>query len=473
MTGMYVADLRALPHEASRGLDSILDRPVVRICTDSRDLQPGDVFLALRGASFDGHDFAAAAMAAGAVLCIVDRRGLRRVADRSLLEPCLVVRDTLETYGDIARTYRRRFRIPVFAVTGSNGKTGTKELVAAVLGTKIHTLQNSGNFNNQIGLPNTLLRLEPAHRAAIVEMGTNQPGDIPYLCSIAEPTHALITNIGRAHIERLLSREGIAAEKAAVFAALGSEGVAFVNADEPLLRPYVPKGRRIIRYGFSARAAVRVLRAELDEQARATVVIAAPEWVARPVTVRLKLRGRHAAYAAAAAVAAGLVFGCGIKAIVRVLEQYEGGSGRLAVRDAAGVTVLDDAYNANPDSVIAGLHTLAAMRSSGRRIAVLGDMLELGPTARHEHAAVGDVLATLDIPFVLTCGRLSRAIRDAVRSGGASFTEHFQDRDALLRALVALADEGDVVLVKGSHGMRMNEVVDGFIAARTAQEKEC
>ncbi|MBL0173741.1 MAG: UDP-N-acetylmuramoyl-tripeptide--D-alanyl-D-alanine ligase [Ignavibacteria bacterium] len=461
MTGMRVADLLALPHARAVGLDGVAGRAIRSVGTDTRNATAGTVFVALRGARFDGHDFVRQALQAGALLCVVSASWHRRHAREAEGMRLLVVRDTLVTLGDIARAYRERFPIPVLGITGSNGKTGTKDLVAAVLKTRFSVLRTEGNFNNQIGLPATLFRLRPSHDLAVVELGTNQPGDIPSLCAIAEPTHGLITNIGRAHIEKLLSREGIAAEKSALYRALPRDGVAFVNADEPLLRASLPRWLERVTFGVSRHAAVRISDVQVDGTGRPRVRIDAPRYAKSPLVVAMRVPGRHAAMMAAAALAVGFAFGCDTDAMVKAIGGFTGGSGRLQVATVGGIRLIDDTYNANPDSTIAALDTLAAMSTEGRRIAVLGDMLELGAAARAEHRAVGEALRALDIPFLLTCGRHAKSIAAAAASGGR-FAQHFTDTAALQRALEALASPGDTILVKGSRGMHMEDIVTGL-----------
>ncbi len=466
MTGLFVRDLLAVEGATGLRLDAVLDVPVTRVCTDSRALEVGDVFVALKGERFDAHAFVPDAIARGAVLAVVRKAWLRRNGRAAAGLPLLVVDDTLTAYGAIARIHRGRFPIPILLITGSNGKTSTKELVAAVLETKYRVLRTEGNYNNLVGLPATLLRLEQAHEVAVVEAGTNQPGDIPALCAIAQHTHAVITNIGRAHIERLLSREGIAAEKGVVYRTLPGDGTAIVNADEPLVRRQVPRGRRRILFGHAKDADVRITDVALDADGRTTVRLEAPAFSARAVTLRLRVHGAHSAMNAALAFATGCAFGCQVTKMKSALEAYEGVEGRMHVSTVAGVTVIDDTYNANPDSMRAAIAMLAGMKVSGRKIVVLGDMLELGPAAAAEHHDIGTVLADAGIPYVLTVGRLAREITRAAQAGhGIVHAEHYSDKSIVCAALDALLDEGDAVLVKGSRGARMEEVTQ-FLLAR-------
>ena len=469
MTGT-VTDLLRIPHLFARNCERLADRRPARVVTDSREAKAGDVFVAFRGARVDAHDFVSELCARGVLLCVVENRWYRKHSAAAAGLPLIVVRDTMRAYGDIARQHRERFTLPILAVTGSNGKTTTKEMIAAVLRTKYRVLQNAGNFNNHIGLPATLLALSDAHDIVVAEMGTNQPGDISYLCTIAQPTHGLITNIGRAHIEKLQSREGIAQEKGALFSSLPKEGLALVNADEPLLRGTVPRGVRRITYGSRARSDIRITDVQLDRAGRAQVRIEAPRFVRRPVLLRLQSVGRHAAYNAAAALAAGFAFGCGIRAMKRAVEQVASYDKRMQISESEGITVINDTYNANPDSVLAALDLLLQLDIPGRRCVVLGDMLELGAVSRQEHEAIGAALAAADIPYVLSYGKRSRMISSAAGSM-AAVAKHFTDKQQLVDELSALLDAGDAVLVKGSRSMKMEEIVDRFLR-RTISEEE-
>lgn len=468
---MTVDTVLQIPHVAARNCDGLRRRKVRRVVTDSRDAGRGDVFVAFRGTRVDAHDFVPALCAQGVLLCVVENRWYRRHAAEVAGLPLLVVRDSMRAYGDIARLYRASFDVPLVAITGSNGKTSTKEMVSAVLRTKYRVLQNAGNLNNHIGLPATLLGLTDSHDVVVTEMGTNQPGDIAYLCSIAQPTHGMITNIGRAHIERLLSREGIAEEKGALYASLGRGHQAFLNADEPLLRGRLPRGVQRVSFGTRARSDVRIADVTLDAEGRATVHIEAPKYIKRPAVLRLQAVGRHAAYNAAAALAVGFAFGCGIRAMTRALAGVRSYDKRMEIRRVRGVTVINDTYNANPDSVLAALDLLQQLQVTGSRFVVLGDMLELGRASAQEHDAIGASLAAAGIPYVLTFGRRAKAI-SASAGSVARHAAHFTDKAALCAALDVLLDEGDAVLIKGSRSMHMEEVVDHLLRRSNSEEAD-
>ncbi|MBN1449080.1 MAG: UDP-N-acetylmuramoyl-tripeptide--D-alanyl-D-alanine ligase [Bacteroidetes bacterium] len=465
-----VAELLTIPHVFAKNCTDRAERVVERVMTDSREARAGDVFVAFRGARVDAHDFVSDLCARGVLLCVVENRWYRRHMKEVSHLPLLVVRDSMRAYGDIARLHRSRFTPSVLAVTGSNGKTSTKEMIAAVLRTKFRVLQNAGNFNNHIGLPATLLQLTSEHDVVVVEMGTNQPGDIPYLCGIAQPSHGLITNIGRAHIEKLHTREGIAREKGALFASLPKDGLALVNLDEPLLREALPRRVPRLTFGTAARSDVRITSVTLDKQGRALVRCEAPSFAKHAMNLHLQAVGRHAAYNAAAALAAGFAFGCSVRAMKQALESVPNYDRRMQITETAGVTVINDTYNANPDSVLAAVDVLQQLKVRGRRCVVLADMLELGSVSRREHEAIGAALAAAGIPYVLTFGRHARVISSAVRNI-AAVARHYTDKQALIDALDALLDTGDAVLVKGSRGMHMEEIVDHLLSRSTREEE--
>jgi UDP-N-acetylmuramoyl-tripeptide--D-alanyl-D-alanine ligase len=383
------------------------------------------------------------------------------------------VPDTLVAYGEIARAHRRSFACPVVAIAGSNGKTTTKELVADVLAERFTVLRTEGNLNNLIGVPAMMLRMSEAYDIAVIEIGTNAPGEIGRLCEILEPTHGLITNIGREHLELLGSIEGVAEEEGALFDYLRrSGGIAFVNLDDPFTARLGRSLERTVTYGRKRNAAVRGAFGRLDANGAPSVRITDARNPARVREFALQLRmpGVHAAINALAAATVGLTFRVPPTVLKRTLERFEpilyrSGYARLAtMRATCGATVLNDTYNANPDSVATALATLRALKpgKGGRRIAVLADMKELGASSESEHARIGEEIATMGkIDLALFLGeQMVHAHRVLVdRSDGAVESRHFERKDLLARALLDEIGPADVVLVKGSRGMKMEEVV--------------
>ena len=469
MTSFKVSELFDVPTAQPQHCSGIARRSVRSIVSDSRNIRPGCVFVAFKGRRVDGHEFVREVLAQGALLCVVEQRWYRKHRAELDTLPLIVVKDSVRAWGDIARIYRQRFPVPLVGITGSNGKTSTKEMIAAVLGTRYRVLSTEGNYNNHIGLPATLFRLGAQHEVVVTEMGTNQPGDIAWLCDIAAPTLGVITNIGRSHLERLHSREGIAAEKGTLLKRLPSGGTAVVNGDEPLLRGQVPRGVRRIRFGRSRGAEVRVREVTLDASGHPTVRIEAPDFVKPEIRLTLQSFGTHAAMNAAAALAAGFAMGCGIKAMKQALEGMKNFDRRLQVLQAAGVTVINDTYNANPESVRAALDLLRNIRVEGTRVAVLGDMMELGASSRDEHVSAGQAVADAGIPWVFSLGSRASAITRTAREQ-VRYTQHFRSHEDLGAALCALLQPGDAVLVKGSRSMHMEDIVEDLIRNLRAEE---
>jgi UDP-N-acetylmuramoyl-tripeptide--D-alanyl-D-alanine ligase len=457
------SDIRRIPHLQSMGFDT--NRLIATgVSTDSRTVAKGDCFVALRGGQFDGHDFVTRAVSAGAVAVIVDRRWAESNGTLlvSVHVPRLVVEETTTALGQLANLYRREFDIPVIAVGGSNGKTTTKEMIRSVLAQKFKTLATEGNLNNAIGVPRTLFRLEKSHEVAVVEAGTNHPGEITALCGVLEPTHGLITNIGREHLEFFGSVDGVANAEAELFRYLGStSGTAFVNADDAALVKRARSLKKRIPFGMKSRlAAIKGKVRSVNEQGCATLEIR--QRGKKPFSIALGVPGLHNAQNALAAAAIGLTLRVPVAGIQKALAGFAAASKRMQVETIAGVTVLNDTYNANPDSVMAALATLAALRTPGRKIAVLADMLELGPGSEAMHRAVGQAVKKHRVDTLLTFGPLSKHTHD-----GASITQkqHYDVKQLLSEQVLELLSAGDAILIKGSRGMKMEDVV-AFIADR-------
>lgn len=450
-----VQDLLRLTHRELRDGRALRGKTLTGVSTDTRTLAPGALYVALRGERMDGHAFVGEAFARGARAAIV-------AADADVAaaagRPLLVVADTARALGELARLHRDRFDIPVIAVAGSNGKTTTKEMIAAVLATRHTVLATEGNHNNHVGVPLTLFRLQPRHEIAVVEIGTNHPGEIAWLCEVLNPTHGLITAIGREHLEFFGSLDGVAREEGALFRALhsGARGTAFVCADDRRIAALARGMRRTVTYGFRARnARIRGRKLEIDDRGRARFHLHLPR-SKRPEEIRLGVPGEHNALNALAAAAVGAAFRVPAGSIRRALEGAAGAGRRMETLDLEGVLIFNDTYNANPDSTLAALRTLAATRVPGKRIAVLADMLELGAAAPAEHARIGRAVRELGIDHLLTVGTLARHIHEAA---GKMQAVHYDQKNVLAEYLAELIAPGDAVLLKGSRGMRMEDVV--------------
>jgi UDP-N-acetylmuramoyl-tripeptide--D-alanyl-D-alanine ligase len=452
-------------------------RKVKRVSTDSRDVRRGDLFVAFRGERFDGHQFVPAAIRRGAVGAIVedDHRwpdqaisGNRSGADRSAAPVLLGVRDSLFAFQQLASHHRSRFTIPVVAVTGSNGKTTTKEFVASVLSERWRVLKTEGNLNNRIGVPQTLFRLTSRHQAAVIEMGVDQQGQTTRLCEIARPTIGIITNIGPDHLEFFGGMEGSAQAKAELLDQLPNDGVVVLNADDPYFDYLASRARcRVESFGFSERATVRAARVTSDGKRETSFDLFLAGKV-RPITARIKVQGAHNVSNALAAAAVGQALSFPGAVIVHGLQRFRPVAMRSQVTTIRGVQVINDCYNANPASMAAALRLLAELGKGRRTVAVLGDMLELGPEAERLHRDVGATLVQEGIAKLVACGALGRHIAAGALAAGmpASDVIEVQDSVAAGPVVKSLLKQGDVLLAKASRGMRMEQVLEALTGAR-------
>jgi UDP-N-acetylmuramoyl-tripeptide--D-alanyl-D-alanine ligase len=451
---LTVRDLLEIrPREILNG--DLLPRALTGVSTDSRSVAPGDLFVALKGPSFDGHAFLREALARGAGAAVVEPGAVDRNIPRM---PLVLVENSTVALGRLARVYRNRFSIPVLAVGGSSGKTTTKEMIAAVLGRTHRVLKTEKNYNNQIGVPRTLFALERKHEIAVVELGTNHPGELQVLCEILDPTHGLLTNIGAEHLEFFRDLRGVAKEEGRLFGYIAgrSRGTALVNADDRRVVREARAVSRRIRYGFApGQRSIRGKFLGMTRSACAIIAFTGPR-MKRPVSATLAVPGRHHASNALAAAAAGFSFGVPAREIVAALESFSAADNRMQLLETGGVRILNDTYNANGDSTVAALETLATMEVTGKRIAVLADMLELGERAGAEHRRVGTRAGRLAIEYLLTYGPRARGIAEA---SGVKNTLHYEQKNMLAEYLAELVSPGDAVLVKGSRGMGMESVV--------------
>ena len=432
------------------------------VSTDTRQLPPGCLFVALVGERYDAHQFVADAVKNGAAGLVVQK-------GRVMSPPpgCAVfeVENTLTALGALGRFHRERFKIPVGAVTGSNGKTTTKELVAAILETRGPAHRTAGNLNNEVGVPLTLFGLEPRHVAAVIEMGMNHRGEIARLAQIARPNAGLITVVQAAHLEGLGSIDGVAEAKGELFHNLAEGGVAVVNADDPrIVKQAVSSKAKTLTFGRAEAAEVRLVAVEPNGKSGLSVTVreSGRDW-----PIALRLVGEHNAMNATGAFALALALGYRPEECVRGLEAAQGHARRLQLYDAPnGVTVVDDCYNANPASMTAALDALTQLSVEGRAVAILGDMLELGADETREHLELGRRASDAAAVVAFFGPRSKGAFEVAAKKLGAS-TAHFEDVGALVAWLSPQLKSGDVVLVKGSRGMKLERAVDALVGHAT------
>ena len=425
--------------------------PVSAVSTDSRRIALGCLFLPIVGEKFDGHDFIDKALAAGAAGCLC-----ARVPETLRPEKFYIrVVDTRLALKALASAYRDRFDIPFVQVTGSVGKTTTKEMLASVLGAKLCVLKTPENFNNDIGTPLTLLGLGPEHQAAVIETGMNHFGEIRYLGEMVRPDIAVISNIGDAHIEYLGSREGILKAKSEIFENLKPGGLAVLNGDDALLNT-LDLPFRTLRCGQSEHCEIRVADVTDHGVTGITCTVVSPR---NTYHLSIPAPGEHMAWSAAIAVAVGEELGLSPEEITRGAASYEPAGSRMrVVRLPGDRLVLDDCYNANPQSVTAALEVLAKTEC-GRKVAVLGDMGELGDLTDQAHYNVGALAAMLGIDEIVAIGTKAEKIADGAAQSGGSVT-HFATKEEAVRSLTGLLAEDTAMLVKASHAMHFGWIVE-------------
>ena len=430
------------------------------VCIDSRRMVAGSLFVALKGDQFDGHAFVGEAVAKGAAAVVVER------LPEGLKGPAMVVPNTRTALGEIARHWRRQFSMPIIGVTGSNGKTTIKEMIASILSAALgndQCLATHGNFNNDIGVPLTVLRMEAKHKAAVIEMGTNHPGEIAVLTAIAQPTLGLINNAQRDHQQYMISVEAVAQENGAVIKALPANGIAVFPADDqytPLWAGYASSvgQRKVMTFGLSGNPDVtctyqpNIFGSDLQVTAGK-----------RQFQVRLSAAGEHNVRNALAATACALAVGISVDAVVKGLEAFVPVNGRLQRKTArCGALIIDDTYNANPDSVRAAIDVLAQMAAP--RVLVLGDMGEVGDKGKQFHEEIGAYARGRRIERLITLGNL------AAHASGAfgAHAKHFNDINAMQQALDGILTAKTTALIKGSRFMEMERVVQ-YLVGEPAQ----
>lgn len=432
------------------------------VCTDSRKVAGGEIFFALVGPTFDGHDFAAEAVAKGARGVVASSPD--KVADLARSVPVVLVDNTLKALQMLARYNRCRLGIPVVAVTGSTGKTTTKDMVHSIFAERMRSARTEENFNNEVGVPLTLLSLEPRHEICVVELGMRGRGQIWDLAEIARPDVGIVTNVGPSHIELLGSIENVALAKAELVEALGPDGIAVLNADCEYTAAMKERTRaKVVFFGIERDADVRATGIESlgEDGTRFTL-----SYGQRSFRVHVPVPGIHNVYNALAAATAALVMGVDSFAVADGLSHFEPSHGRSGIVETTwGFTVIDDTYNANPASMRAALATLREVAGGRRKIAVLGNMLELGEISAEAHRELGRAAVALTCDVLVTVGNLARlAGEEALRLGRSPRDVIMCDTGAgAVDVLQKLVKPGDVILVKGSRAMRMEEIVSALV----------
>jgi UDP-N-acetylmuramoyl-tripeptide--D-alanyl-D-alanine ligase len=439
--------------EIRRGIGATL---VKNVCTDSRQAKAGDLFFAIRGEKFDGHDFLNEIAGKNVAAIVIEKGKIP-----AQLPECgvLVVEDARVALGKLAAAYRKDFSLPIICVSGSNGKTTVKELLASVLRRKFSTLWSEASFNNDIGVPLTLLRLEKSHQAAVLEAGTNHPGELAPLIKMIQPKFGVLTNIGREHLEFFGDVAGVAQEEGWLAELLPPAGKLFANGDNEWTGKIIARTKaKVVRVGLGEENDWRADKIRLDKNGVTFRVQTTKENFCGEY--RINLLGRHQVTNALFAIAVGEELGLGRTEIQSGLADCKAPKMRLQFWEANGVRVLDDAYNANADSTIAALETLCDLPLKGRRVAVLGDMEELGAHSEAAHAEVGRRAAELRIGQLFAVGKMAAVTAKGARDAGLNRVIEFADVEAAVKAMKNFLKTGDVVLLKASRASRLERIAE-------------
>ncbi len=435
------------------------------ITTDSRKVAKDNLFIPLIGEKFDGHDYIEQCFEAGASICLTQK-------EIPEIKNCcaVMVKDTSKALRDIAAWHRNKFDIPVVGITGSVGKTSTKDMVACVLAKMYEVLKTQGNFNNEIGLPLTLLNLEPGHEVAVIEMGMSGFGEISRLTAVAQPKVAVITNIGVSHIEKLGSQQGILKAKLEILEGLKPDGLVVLNGDDPLLREQ--KGKldfRTVFYGMDKAAdyCAESYDSLGEEGTLFSVTINNSLY-----KVKVPVPGVHNVYNALAAIAVGIEMKIPVEIIIDGIAEYSPGNMRQNIISHKGMKIINDAYNASPQSMQAAINVLEELSAKSRGIAVLGDMLEMGAMSGELHYSVGEFIKQKKISYLITVGKESKNISEAVADSENNSIKlyHFDNNYDALNFLQSTVKQGDYILIKGSRGMKMEQIAEGLLQLQYVPE---
>jgi UDP-N-acetylmuramoyl-tripeptide--D-alanyl-D-alanine ligase len=431
------------------------DKPIREISIDTRTLQPQDIFWAITGDSFDGHWFVSEAEKKGAIAAVVEKKKSKRLP--RLRIPLILVKDTLKSLQQFSSWHRSRFDIPLIAITGTNGKTTTKEMITWILQTKFNVHKTIGNLNNHIGTPMTLLRLNSDHQISVTELGSNHPGEIELLSSLANPSSALITNIGLGHLEFFASVKGIAKEKLTLFRTLKKNGIVFLNRDDKHIKAARIRRKNIQDYSLedNTDASVKGQLTGLDNNGCGI-------WkLNKKTSIHMQVAGTQNVQNALAASAVGLSYGLSENAIKKALEEYSAYDKRMQIIKSGQSLIINDTYNANPDSFTPALDTLSYLASGkkNRRVLVVGDMLELGSKSEQLHQKLFANLLDYKIDGIFSFGKACENATRSIKEKGFLNAYSFDSHEELAKKLKKFLKPGDVILIKGSRGMQMEKVL--------------
>ncbi len=419
------------------------------VSIDSRSISEDTLFVALKGEKTDGHDYIEKAYENGAVAVLCEKK-----IDSQ--KPFIVVENTQKALGELAKYYKKKFKIKTVSVTGSVGKTTTKDMIFSVMNTQYHTLKTEGNFNNELGLPLTIFKLNKSHEAAVLEMGMSAFGEISYLADIAKPDVAIITNIGMSHIENLGSQEGIFKAKTEICENFNKDNLLIVNADDKYLKKALEfKGFNVIGYGIETQCdyMARDIENLGLEGTKFTTSI-----YNRDYRIHIKTPGVHNVYNALAAIICGVWYNIAPNRIVDGIENFSLTAMRMSIEKVGSYTLINDCYNSSPDSVKAALKVLKTQNT--RKVAILGDILEMGDYAKDAHYELGKEVVNNNIDLLITAGKNAKYIADGAKDAGVKEVISFDDTEALVENIKKLIKEDDSILIKASRGMHFEDVAN-------------
>ncbi|MEP0860788.1 MAG: UDP-N-acetylmuramoyl-tripeptide--D-alanyl-D-alanine ligase [Ignavibacterium sp.] len=428
-------------------------KDITSVSIDSRKIGKNCLFIAIKGERFDGHDFIEEVVKKKVSAVMINKNQLKRFSDLEI--PFITVKDTTKSLGDIASVWRDKLNAKVIGITGSAGKTTTKEIIAAILSVRYRVHKTTGNNNNHIGVPLTLLNAKARHQILVVEQGTNHFGEIKYTAKISKPDLALITNIGYSHIEFLKDRNGVLKEKSELLKiTVQRGGVAFINNDDDLLRKFGERLKRKITYGFDNLSDYKAKILSIDKAGRTTIAIS---YGKKLFQTKLPMAGEQNAKNFLAAFAIAKELGLNDKQILKGLKRIKSVNKRLEIKKFKDIIIINDSYNANPDSMKASLNLLSKMKPAYKKVAVLGDMFELGSQSEKLHKEIGSFINELKLDAVYTLGKFSENITNTL-NGRVPIKKHFIEKKNLISSLKRTQLKKTVVLIKGSRGMKMEEI---------------
>lgn len=436
------------------------------VSTDTRTINQGDLFVPIKGENFDGYNFLTEAVAKGAAGVLIEK-GKGSPQFHAVKYFAIQVKDTKRALGDIAKSYRSRFNIPIIAITGSNGKTTVKEIAASILSQSYTVLKNEGNLNNEIGLPLTLFQLEKKHQIVVIELGMSALGEIQRLSEIAQPSIGVVTNVAEAHLEFFKSLDEVATAKAELVKSLSKQHTIVLNIDDPRVARFARLTKaKVVTFGIQNKADFQATDISFNQdKLRLEFRLITPNG---EKLVFIPIIGMHHVYNAIAAVAAVWNLIPNLDLIAQGLTNVKPPKMRMELVEIDGITIINDAYNANPKSMQAALQTLVEMKSSGRKIAVLGTMRELGEIAIAAHQQIGTMVASLNLDYLITVGELGHHIANGAKQAGMNQTQvhEYESNQAVAEFLVGLVQSGDLILIKASRKIKLDEIVSYLLLLR-------